>query len=62
MKNIAKPRLLSIDVPFPPLRIQMRFSQLVEKTRDAQERLGVANEHDDKLFGSLFQRAFGGEQ
>lgn len=61
MKNIAKPKLLSIPIPLPPLELQQTFATRIA----AVERLKVTQRKHlsglDTLFASLQHRAFRGE-
>lgn len=61
MKNISKPKLLSIEVPLPPLRLQESFATTVAKFRRIQINERESAENFDALFNSLVQRAFQGD-
>lgn len=60
MKNIAKPKLLSIPIYVPPLTLQTQFASIVEKV-EAQKAVQLAHLAElDTLFASLQQRLFSG--
>lgn len=61
MKNIAKPKLLSLPIPIPPSEIQSRFATIVESVEQQKARLRQHQAELDTLFASLQQRAFAGD-
>ena len=60
MKNIAKPKLLSLTVPVPPFELQRRFSSIVVSIEGQKARLRSSLAELDTLFASLQSRAFNG--
>ena len=61
MKNIAKSKLLSIEVPFPKFDLQKEFEDIVKKVWGTAEHQQTASKNSTDLFDSLVQRAFKGE-
>ncbi|TVQ26886.1 MAG: restriction endonuclease subunit S [Spirochaetaceae bacterium] len=61
MKNIGKTKMLSIQVPFPPLSLQRHFATIVESVEQQKARLRAHLTELDTLFASLQSRAFKGE-
>jgi type I restriction enzyme S subunit len=61
MKNIAKPKLLSIEVPFPKFDLQKEFEDIVKKAWGTAEHQQTASKSSTALFNSLVQLAFKGE-
>ena len=61
MKNISKPKLLSIHVPLPPLELQQEFVKQIRLREKMENRLEAAEGESTQLFNSLVQRAFKGE-
>jgi type I restriction enzyme S subunit len=61
MKNISKPKLLSLVVPVPPLQLQRQFAARVAEIRAFQARQAESRRRLDDLFQSMLHRAFQGE-
>ena len=61
MKNIAKPKLLGISIPLPPLSLQHHFATIVQSFEQQKARLRTHLNELDALFASLQARAFNGE-
>ncbi len=61
MKNIAKPKLLGLSIPLPPVDLQRQFAAIVESVEQqkASQRAHLAEL--DALFASLQSRAFRGD-
>jgi type I restriction enzyme S subunit len=53
MKNIAKPKLLSIEVPNPPIQLQHKFQKIVETVRTTHCKLLESEELIANLSSSL---------
>ena len=60
MKNITKPKVLSMQVPLPPLDRQREFQRRVEKARTIAERQFKSFECGTRLSDSLISLAFQG--
>jgi type I restriction enzyme S subunit len=61
MKNIAKPKLLSLPIPVPPIDLQNHFAQCVKQHRKLRvKNLDLTDQAND-FFASVQQRAFKGE-
>ena len=61
MKNISKPKVMTLEVPVPPLPLQKEFAQRAAKIRDLQATQAASRLRLEALFQSLLQRAFNGE-
>ena len=61
MKNISKPKVLSMLVPTPPLLLQRQFAARVQEIRALEGRQAESRCRLDDLFQSLLHRAFQGE-
>ena len=61
MKNIAKPKLLSLPIYLPPLDQQRRFAEIVSCVEEQKAKMRKHLEQLDDLFASLQQRAFRGD-
>jgi type I restriction enzyme S subunit len=61
MKNIPKPKLLSLSIPLPPLPLQHHFATIVAGVERQKERMRAHLGELDALFASLQQRAFNGD-
>jgi len=61
MKNISKPKVLSMEMPLPPLDLQMKFAKVVEQLRRVRCSNLESGTEFDGLFNSLVQRSFRGE-
>lgn len=61
MKNIAKPKLLSLPILLPPLPLQTKFAAIVKSIEQQKSRMKIHLTELDTLFASLQQRAFNGD-
>jgi len=61
MKNISKPKVLSLPVPVPPLSLQRAFASRVSELRALEAAQARSRARLDALFASLLDRAFKGE-
>ena len=61
MKNIAKPKLLGLPIPIPPIDLQRRFATIVESVERQKACMRAHLAELDALFASLQSRAFNGE-
>jgi type I restriction enzyme S subunit len=61
MKNISKPKVLSLPVPMPPVRLQRGFAERVAEVRGLEAAQAQSRLRLDALFASLLDRAFKGE-
>lgn len=61
MKNISKPKLMSLKVPVPPLPLQKTFAERVTKIREFEAGQTASGRRLDDLFQSMLHRAFSGE-
>ncbi len=61
MQNISQPKVLSIQVGHPPLKLQQTFSKRVEAIEAIKDSHSAALTQLNTLFASLQHRAFRGE-
>ena len=61
MKNISKPKVMSLEVPLPPLPLQKEFSARASEIRAMQAEQAVSRCRLDDLFQSMLHRSFNGE-
>ncbi len=61
MKNISMPKVLSIPIILPPVKIQDKFAAIVQQVEQTKEQHQKSLQELQNLFGSLSQRAFRGE-
>jgi type I restriction enzyme S subunit len=61
LASINMTQLRALPVPLPPLGLQERFHEEVNKIRDVVARQGDAHKETESLFGCLIQQAFKGE-
>ena len=61
MKNISKPKVMSVEVPLPPLPLQKKFAARVSEIRAMQAEQAASRRRLEHLFQSLLHRAFQGE-
>jgi len=61
MKNISKPKVMSLEVPLPPLPLQKKFSSRATEIRAVQAEQSASRRRLDELFQSMLHRAFNGE-
>ena len=59
--KLNKENLDRIPVPVPPVQLQTRFAQIVEKTETLKTQYQQSLQELENLYGSLSQRAFKGE-
>ena len=53
--------LRSLEIPIPPIGLQLKFKRLAERTKNHLDQLNEQLSGFDELFSSLSQRAFRGE-
>lgn len=58
MKNISKPKLMSLDVPVPPLPLQNEFAQRVTEIHAMHAAQAESRQRLDDLYQSMLHRAF----
>ncbi len=61
MPNISQERLLSFKTILPPLKLQIQFAHIVEKTEALKAHYQSSLQELENLYGSLSQRAFSGK-
>jgi type I restriction enzyme S subunit len=61
MKNISKPKVLSLAIPWPPLKLQLEFASHVSQIRSLFSTQSSSRQNLDALFQSMLHRAFRGE-
>jgi type I restriction enzyme, S subunit len=61
MKNISKPKVLSMPVPLPPLALQRDFAARVAEARALQDQQARSQARLEEGFQALLHRAFAGE-
>lgn len=61
MKNISKPKVMSLEVPLPPYHLQNEFSSLVAEIRAMESDQSSSRQSLDALFQSMLHRTFQGE-
>jgi type I restriction enzyme S subunit len=61
MPNISKTRLLTIEMPVPPIALQREFAQRVQEARGVQSVQARSEEKIEALYQSMLSRAFAGE-
>ncbi|MGF7140457.1 restriction endonuclease subunit S [Roseimarinus sediminis] len=61
MLNISMEKLRKVNVPVPPLELQTKFVQIVEKTEALKTQYQQSLQELENLYGSLSQKAFKGE-
>ncbi len=59
--TISQQGLEKINLYYPPLDLQNKFAQIVEKVEEQKAKNEIATKKLDDLFNSLLQRAFKGE-
>ncbi len=60
MKNIAKPKLMSLEFPCPPFELQTRFAGIVEAIELQKAQFKAHLAELDAIFASIQSRAFYG--
>ncbi len=53
--------LNNLDIPLPPLALQQKFAQIVEKVEAMRQNQKQSRQEIDNLFNALMQKAFKGE-
>jgi type I restriction enzyme S subunit len=61
MKNISKPKVMSMKIPLPPLSVQRDFAARVAGIRSMEANQAASRHRLENLFQSLLHRAFKGE-
>ncbi len=61
MKNLNSGIVEELKIPVPPIELQTKFAQLVEKTETLKEQYKSSLQELENLYGSLSQLAFKGE-
>jgi type I restriction enzyme S subunit len=61
MKNISKPKVMTLEVPVPPLSLQKEFAARAFEIRAMQTEQAKSRQKLDSLFQSMLHRAFNGE-
>jgi type I restriction enzyme S subunit len=61
MKNISKPKVMTLKVPVPPFPLQKEFVQRMMEIREMENRQSFTQERLDDLFQSMLHRAFNGD-
>jgi type I restriction enzyme S subunit len=61
MKNISKPKVMTLNVPIPPLALQKEFAKRVTDIRAFEAGQATGRASLDALFQSMLHRAFNGE-
>jgi type I restriction enzyme S subunit len=61
MKNISKPKVMTLDVPIPPLTLQQKFVSRALDIRTLESAQAASRARLDALFQSMLHRAFQGE-
>jgi type I restriction enzyme S subunit len=61
MKNISKPKVMTLSIPVPPLPLQQTFARRVGEIRELEAAQAASRRRLDALFASLLHRAFAGE-
>lgn len=51
----------NIKIPLPPLPLQQKFANIVEKVEKMKENINKTKQNSEELFNSLMQKAFRGE-
>ena len=61
MLNISQKKLLEMDAPIPPLRLQVEFAKVIWKIFHVRQQYELAALECDNVFNSLLQCAFRGD-
>ncbi len=61
MKNISKPKVMSLNIPSPPFKLQTEFATRVSAIRALSTSQSSSRENLDAFFQSMLHRAFRGE-
>lgn len=60
-KSITKSAVRSLPVLYPPMELQIEFSELVDKVEAIKNKFNESLKELENLYGSISQRAFNGE-
>jgi len=60
-KNLLLKDIRSIEIPLPPLPLQQKFANIVEKVEKLKEKQKQSKEEINIMFDALMQKAFKGE-
>ena len=60
-ESITKEYLEMLEIILPPIKLQNRFAQIVEKTEALKTQYQQSLQELENLYGSLSQKAFKGE-
>jgi type I restriction enzyme S subunit len=61
MKNIGKAKMLEIPIPYPPINLQKKFTEIAIHIRETAIKATTGSENAELLFAALQQRAFSGQ-
>ena len=61
MPNISKGKLMALEIPLPPLDLQIQFAAIIEKTEQQKALMQQSLAQMENNMSSLMQRAFKGE-
>jgi type I restriction enzyme S subunit len=61
MKNISKPKVMTLLLPVPPLALQKEFAKRATEVRELEAGQAASRQRLDDLFQSMLHRAFSGE-
>ena len=61
VKHLSVPACKKFSIKVPPLELQTRFAQIVEKTEALKAQYQISLQELENLYGSLSQQAFRGE-
>jgi type I restriction enzyme S subunit len=61
MKNIGKAKMLEIPIPYPPIDLQKKFTEIAIHIRETSLKATTGSENAELLFAALQQRAFSGQ-
>jgi len=51
----------SIPIPIPPIELQMRFREILQKTESQKQRMVSSHDESGSLFNTLTQKLFRGD-
>jgi type I restriction enzyme S subunit len=60
-KNLNLSMIRNLEVPVPPIELQQKFAQIVEKVETMRKIHNQSNQEINKLFNTFAQKAFKGE-
>jgi type I restriction enzyme S subunit len=61
MKNISKPKVMTLEVPIPPFSLQKQFAHRVTEIRELESTQAASRRRLEDLLQSLLHRAFNGD-